>query len=516
MASSVHLVPQLPKLNEQRIGRQMKTRIRLYACFAVLLAVFWIGALPAAAVGPAANNNPQLAQPLASGLNVGTLGPGETAWYVLDREAQNGYGVRTVVLNMIYRPGQADVAPYVNFQVLSADEVERWLQGYADSYLAMGVFTTTDFDQDTSERLWSGSLPKEQLYYVRLFNNSAQTVEFHLMVLSQALETSVVEPQARLVEPDVSIPETQGSVVEPANMQPSAQTPANTSDNNLKPGTANEGTQWRLVAMALKSMSTEEGANWLMMANQVGWLPGGRPGDSNPAPVPVPGTSPLPAPQPAPPPVPQPVAQSNVVAAREPAADALQPAVNAPGPGAEPAAPAADQAKSPEAAAAALFALYPNVYPLMPLALHDGPNVGKLAPGGEHWYTFVHHEDRDRKLIAHMALTLFATPTDGNTSHYINFQIYPGGQLQLWQRGTPQDMVPMGQGQWVSRDHDPVTAERLWSGTVVNGDRYYVRVVNDTDAVIDYYLITNDVTHTELGDRVWAANPVNKYTLFQR
>jgi len=492
----------------------MKTRIRLCACFAALGAVFWIGVLPAAAVGPAANNNPQLAQPLASGLNVGTLGPGEVAWYVLDREGQNDFGVRTVVLNMMYRPGQADVAPYVNFQILSADEVERWLQGYADSYVAMGVFTTTDFDQNTSERLWSGSLPKDQLYYVRLFNNSAQKVEFHLMMLSQALESPAEEPQARLVEPDVSTPETQGSMVEPAAAQPNVQPAANTSENSLKPGTVDEGTQWRLVAMALKSMSTDDGANWLMAASQLGWLSGGPPGSYNPAPAPV---TPPPAPQPVSPPVPQPVAQCSVVAAQVPVAEAPAPAANAPNPGAEPAAPAAEQPKSPEdAAAAALFALYPNVYPLMPLALHDGANVGKLAPGGEHWYSFVRHEDNDKKMIARMSLTLFSTPTDGNTSHYINFHIYPAGQLRIWQRGTPEDMVQMGEGQWVSRDHDPVTGERVWGGTVVNGDRYLVRVVNGSNTVIDYYLITDDVFHTELGDRVYAANPVSKYTLFQR
>jgi hypothetical protein len=74
-------------------------------------------------------------------------------------------------------------------------------------------------------------------------------------------------------------------------------------------------------------------------------------------------------------------------------------------------------------------------------------------------------------------------------------------------------MVPMGQGQWVERDKDPLTGERLWSGNVVDGDTYYVRVFNHSDQVIDYYLITNDVINTELGERVFSANQFYPYVL---
>ena len=147
------------------------------------------------------------------------------------------------------------------------------------------------------------------------------------------------------------------------------------------------------------------------------------------------------------------------------------------------------------------------------MALHDGVNIGKLAPGGEHWYSFI-RDDFDSEWFEFMPLTLFSTPTDGNTSHHINFQIFTGSQLQIWQRGTPEDMVPMGDGQWVSRDKDPVTGERLWAGHVIDGDMYYVRIFNNSSDVIDYYLITNDVNNTELGDRVWAANPNYHRTLW--
>jgi len=477
----------------------MKARLHLGAFLVGLFVLLVIGAMPVAAA-PGAGSSPQLAHPLGSGLNVGTLAPGETFWYVLDRE-QGNPPARMVVLNLIYRPGEHDVAPYVNFQILAADQVDRWLQGYADAYLGMGVFTTTDFDQNSSERLWSGSLLKDQVYYVRLFNNSSQPVEFHLMALSQPLDLPVVERQARLVEPDTGAAATADVLVEPAASQTNVEQVAPLGI--LKPGATQEETRWRLVTAVIKSLPAEEAVAWLTMASQVGWLPGEQSGAQA-------------AMQPA---GSQPAAQSVPAAAQVPDAHVSETAALPQQTLAEHTAPevSAPQApaKVPEAKPVDLHELYPDVYPTTPLVLHNGPNVGRLAPGGEHWYTFVSHEDQDKQMLAKLALTMFTTPTDGNTSHLINFQIYPGNQLHIWQRGTPQDMVPMGQGEWVSRDNDPVTGERLWSGTVVNGDRYYVRVVNGSQQVIDYYLITNDVINTELGERVWAANPVTRYNLYQ-
>jgi len=423
--------------------------------FALLAGLLLVTALPAAA-DPGLGSSPYTAQPLSSGLNIGTLEPGGDFWYAFSSADLGNQPVRTVVLNMVYRPGGHDVAAYVNFQILTFDQVDRWLQGYADQYLGMGVFTTTDFDQETAERLWSGTVEEGETYYVHLFNNSAQTVEYHLTALGQ--------------------PEAQTTGVRTA----SPPSPASVSEPELKAGTTLEETRWRLLAAAVQSMSTEEGANWLRMASLVGWLPTSGEASSL-ALSDQPGYAP-----------PERAAATETVEASGKAVGETAPAEATP----------------------SLFDLYPNVYPLAPLALKDGVNVGKLAPGGEHWYSFI-RDDRDDQWYEFMPLTLFATPADGNSSHHINFQIFTGDQLQIWKRGTPEDMVPMGAGQWVSRDKDPMTAERIWAGHVVDGDLYYIRVFNHSDRVIDYYLITGDIINTELGDRVWAANPVYRRTLWQ-
>jgi hypothetical protein len=426
---------------------------------AILFALLIITALPAAAA-PDLGSSPHAAQPLNTGLNVGTLAPGEEFWYAFSGTELGDQPAGTMVLNMVYRPGSHDVAAYVNFHVLTQGQADRWLQGQTDKYIALGTFTTTDFDQETAERLWSGNISQDHTYYVHLFNNSLKPVDYHLTALGQPGMSA--SPPTSIAEPAVNA------------------IPVVARDTSLELDTTSADTQWLLVAAALQGMSTEDAAAWLTMASDLGWLPSTNPrssastADLNPS-------------------------QSNLTVERAGSVEISETSSTEAGTVPEP---------------TSLSSLYPSVYPSAPLALHDGVNVGKLPPGGEHWYSFI-REDRDAEWFEFMPMTMFTTPTNGNSSHHINFQIYTGNQMQIWERGTPEDMVAMGAGQWVSRDKDPVTGERLWAGHVIDGDIYYVRVFNHSNQVIDYYLITNDVYNTELGDRVWAANPTYRRTLWQ-
>jgi hypothetical protein len=302
-------------------------------------------------------------------------------------------------------------------------------------------------------------------YYIQVFNNSGRSVEYHLTALGQSSGAD-----DRLARSSQNTP---------------TAFPTSFNSDFVKPGATLEETQWLMVAAAVRGMSADEGAAWLMMANQLGWLPGRGGSTAPPAGY---YTSPLDSPRV------EPASAVEVEVAEAPEAEAEE-------------APQAEVAPSP-------LELYPSVYPNEPLALHDGVNTGRLAPGGEHWYSFI-RDDRDSEWYEFMPLTLFTTPADGNRSHHINFYVFTGGQIQIWKRGTPEDMSPMGAGQWVSRDKDPVTGERVWAGHVVDGNLYYVRVFNHSDRVVDYYLLTGDILNTELGDRVWAANPAYGRTLWQ-
>jgi hypothetical protein len=141
-----------------------------------------------------------------------------------------------------------------------------------------------------------------------------------------------------------------------------------------------------------------------------------------------------------------------------------------------------------------------NIYPNEPLQFDFSQvNSGRLAPYGEHWYELV-RDDLDEDLVENLALTLFFTPSQGFISNRVNFELFPAGQYHIWARGDADYMENFGAGMWVSRDKDPNTSERLWSGTLIDGDRYFVKIKNGTPEVVDYYLFPKDITNAELGN----------------
>jgi hypothetical protein len=140
--------------------------------------------------------------------------------------------------------------------------------------------------------------------------------------------------------------------------------------------------------------------------------------------------------------------------------------------------------------------------PNHPLPLEMGLNRGDLSSGQERWFSMVRN-DFDDEAFGQMTLSLFFTPDDGNRTHRVNFDIFPAEQLHTWERGDRGDtdqLRNVGAGSVVSRNGDPNTGELLWSGWLVDGETYYVRLRNDADAPVDYWLFTADVIHPELGE----------------
>jgi hypothetical protein len=116
--------------------------------------------------------------------------------------------------------------------------------------------------------------------------------------------------------------------------------------------------------------------------------------------------------------------------------------------------------------------------------------AGRLAPGAAAW-----HEYRPGGMATGRtdAVTLFFAPAIelGARVSGVNFGIFSSGQVMSG--GDVTTMSPIGAGSYVSRDGDPNTAERLWQGRLPGADPYYVRVYNDTDIEIGYWLYPDDV-----------------------
>jgi hypothetical protein len=228
------------------------------------------------------------------------------------------------------------------------------------------------------------------------------------------------------------------------------------SETSPHPDQADPQTLWRLTAQAIAGQEADVAAQWLIQADALGWL--AIPLNSQPATIL--DTTPL----------------QDKVAAGE---DALIPT----------------QPTQPEEAYTPI-----NIYPNNPLDLNlTEVNSGRLRPYGEHWYSLT-LSDLDEDMIENMKLTMFFTLRVGYISDRINFEIFPASQYQIWTRGDADYMEHLGLGMWVSRDEDADTGERLWSGTLVDRDRYLIKVKNGTPDVVDYYLFPNDVENAELGN----------------
>ncbi|MFQ5613008.1 MAG: hypothetical protein ACE5H9_12840 [Anaerolineae bacterium] len=242
----------------------------------------------------------------------------------------------------------------------------------------------------------------------------------------------------------------------PGAVAVAAQPPAAPRSAGLTlPTNVPDADRWLLAAQAIQGLPPEEAAAWLLQASSLGWLPGNAPAPAG--------------------------------------------AVEAP--------PAISPAEAPAAPVDPAPASQPDnsIYPGNALPLRN-VNGGSLAPGSEHWYSFK-KADLDEEGIESMSLTMFNTPGEGNISNRVNFELFTGRSYRLWERGTPQDMVNFGAGQLVSRDGDDRTGERLWRGTVVDGDLYYVKVKNDSNTWVDYHLITDDIVNTELGEPTVVTHP---------
>lgn len=450
---------------------KMKSTVIILALVAVLLLATVIPTWAFQGVG----SSPYAADLLVSGLNTGSLNPGQEYWYAYSRLDLGDSAYASIILSLNFEAEGVAVASRVNFQVFTFEQVEAWLEdtsGPVDS-LGLGTPASADFDVNTGERLWAGSVAPNEVYYVRIFNLSPSPVRYRLTTLGQKNtgvegflafdKTAPANNETEVIPAAMSVPGEEAVEAEPTNPSISAALPVQPDDGSPA------STSWLLAAQAIHGLPPQEAAAWLMSAAMLGWLPGSGSGAaSSPASVPV-------DPNPDPPVVSEPEGDDG-------GADTVVAVPVAPEPEPEP-----DPHKGD------------SIYPNRPLKLLYSPNTGRLAPKSEHWYTFTPGKVDD-KLIENFSLTMFFTPGEPNLARYVTFEMFIGAQYYIWERGTPDDMEHFGAGSWISRDGDYITGERLWHGTVVDGDQYFVKITNGTNKWIDYHLIPGDIINTELGE----------------
>jgi hypothetical protein len=138
----------------------------------------------------------------------------------------------------------------------------------------------------------------------------------------------------------------------------------------------------------------------------------------------------------------------------------------------------------------------PGTAPIAPIPLEVGTNQGQLNPGEERWYTFIRADAAPGEGID-TVFTLVFTPDDGNRKYKVGLDFFEGNQLRDWAPDN-QNITGFGRGSVIDRDGDPNTGEMLWRGQVRANDEYYMRVINGSDAVIDFWIFPDDVINANL------------------
>lgn len=427
--------------------------------------------------------SPQTARALTKGLNVNHLNPGEEDWYTYSRASFDDPTFAWISLAMRYESEALIEPEQANFEIMAQKGGDSWFPGDAARANVLGTGLTSPLKtahENLNAIFWTGEVSDEDVYYVRVFNQSPFGLNYTLEAKAEQPAVSGAAPaslNSAMSEAEVLSLRQQAwaltaqaagkmTPTDAARWMQQAQsvgwivTAGTTIDRAPKPDQANPQLLWQLTAQAIAGLDAEAAARWLNQADALGWLA---------IPLAVPQNPTLDVPP-----------KDSGDEGGEGQGDA-QPAPAVPAPPEEIYTPV-------------------NIYPNNPLEFDFlDINSGRLAPYGEHWYSLL-RDDLDDKKIEAMALTMFTTPSNGFIDSRVNFEIFPASQYHMWARGDADYMENLGLGQWVSRDEDNHTGERLWKGSLVDGDRYLIKVKNSSPEVVDYYLFPDDVENAELGN----------------
>ena len=134
--------------------------------------------------------------------------------------------------------------------------------------------------------------------------------------------------------------------------------------------------------------------------------------------------------------------------------------------------------------------------PDMAISLTSGVSTGILGPGQRRWFRVT--PDQHQELYQNMQLSMFFTTDTNNPRHQVNFELFTANDVIEWQRGNKSALSNFGAGMPVSRDGDLRVGERIWQGTVLRDETYYLTVDNGSSSRVDYWLVDDDVMVAEM------------------
>jgi hypothetical protein len=466
----------------------MKKLIAILICLSILA----INASTAFAAPLPAGSNPAAATPLMHGLNEGVLDPGEETWYKFNLPKKGDTTVGYMNLTLIHVPGEGNIANLVNFEIYTMEQLGFRAAG--DRFVNTGAseVVSRDGNPDTGEHIWAGDLMRGTDYYLRVHNGSGVKIAYKLFD-ADVIHVEFGPPR---------LPET-GAAEAPAGSNPTVPMQLNDADANL--GRLGPGEErWYTYVRPKIGLGWTDHMNITLINIPAGWQVTDRvqfqifTGDK--LALWVRGDK-----------LENTGAGEIVERDGDPntgehiwSGDLMKGAAYYIQVRNESSSPISyklytkdvihEEGKAAQVAAAPTAA--PGSSPTAALALEEGANEGLLKAGTEKWYTFVKSRKAD-SLTEHMYLTLVQAPGGWMVTDNVGFQVFTIRTLGLW--AWSDKTANTGAGETVERDGDPNTGEHIWSGDVMRGEIYYVRLFNNSASDVGYKLFTNDVIHSLFG-----------------
>jgi hypothetical protein len=461
------------------------------------VAAVWLIILSASA-STEIGETPASAVSLVAGANQGVLGPGEQRWFEFTPAPGQASQVEQFV-TLIFTPDDGNRARNVSLQLFDAGQVFDFSQGRAGrlEHFGAGRVVSRDSHPETGELFWTGWLFGQERYYIQLVNGNEVTIDYWLFPDNVS--------SYDLGEPDPLVETEPADPAQGAAPQTALPLIIGLNKGGLDPGQetwysfrAADLDQEHFEEMALTMITTPDNGNRLQyMTFQVytaGEVEHGSAGGD---------------------------AQINNMGAGSivyrdhnsltgerfwsgwvidnelyyvrirNGADVHMNYWLFTGDVYGPELQEAAELVSPVDAA-------PGTTPGASLDLAVGLNRDRLNPGEARWYRLSRSDGADRGHSVETIFTLKFTPVDGNWIRDVNFELFEDHQVKDWAPDNRFNLINFGQGTIVNRDNDPTTGELLWAGHVLSGNIYYMRVSNETEEVIDYWLYPEDVINANL------------------
>ncbi len=125
---------------------------------------------------------PYTAQALDLDVNDGKLAPGEEEWFTFRRsEGRPGDRIETI-FTMIFTPDDGNRKHRINFELFEGNQLRDWASDNRFNIVAFGKGSIVERDGgiETGEYIWKGHVNSGDTYYMRVYNESDETIDFHI------------------------------------------------------------------------------------------------------------------------------------------------------------------------------------------------------------------------------------------------------------------------------------------------------------------------------------------------